>query len=292
MAAQVADRLDGIRGAVDLALVTFHGLLYPLAYLAETHVDPGLPDARVGGILDSSEEVVVHGIEGHGEGAVDDAAVDVDANVDLHDVALLEHRLVPGVRAEVCGDVVEVQSGGETHAGLDGVALCQAVVADQSAHAVLDAIRDLGQRLARLDVALCPLADLAMGLGSIAVVVEEVGVEIIQMALLLVRGSIAVLVDILDLLALGVDLAREEIGQQDARGFRLGGGGLLLLPRLSLLVLLLLGGLGGGVGRLLVGIAVGFVARVFCGVDVLRAAAGGFLTGVTGVTGSISMLDE
>lgn len=55
MASQVANRLDRIRSAVDLALVAFHRLLDPLSQLSEAHIDAGLLDTRVGGILDSRQ---------------------------------------------------------------------------------------------------------------------------------------------------------------------------------------------------------------------------------------------
>ncbi len=133
-------------------------------------------------------------------------------------------------------------------------------MADQPADAILDAIRDLGQCLAGLDVPLCPLANLPVGLGSMAVVDEEIGVEIVQVTLFFVCGSIPVLVDVLDFFAGGVVLAREEVGYQHARGIGLGRGSLLLLPGLSLLVLLLLGSFGCGISRLSVRIVVGFVS--------------------------------
>lgn len=270
VAAQVADRLDGVRGAVDLALVALHGLLDVAAELAQADVDAGLLDARVGGVLYGGQQVVVHGVEGNGEGAVDDLAVDVDANVDLHDVALLQDRLVAGVGAIVRGDVVEVQAGREAHAGDDGVALGEAIVADEAADAVLDAVGDLGQGLAGLDVLLRPLADLSVGLGGVAVVGEELGVQVVEVALLLVGGPEPVLVDVLDLLALGVGVVGEELGEEDAGRVGLRGGSLLLLLGLSLLLLFLGGSLSVGSGGAVLGIVVGLGVRVLSEVTVGR----------------------
>ena len=42
------------------------------ANVADTHVDPGFPEARVGGVLDRRLEVVKLRVERDGEGAVDD----------------------------------------------------------------------------------------------------------------------------------------------------------------------------------------------------------------------------
>ncbi len=105
---KVADRLDRIRRAIDLALVAFHSFLYLLSQLAKTHIDASFLHAGIGGILDGRQQVVVHGIECHCEGTVDNASIDVDANVDFHDIALLEHRLIAGIRTEVCRNVIKI----------------------------------------------------------------------------------------------------------------------------------------------------------------------------------------
>jgi len=63
-------------------------------------------------------------------------------------------------------------------------------------------------------------------------------------ALLLARRAVSVLILILDLLALGICVVGEELGDQNSRGIGLLGRGLLLLPGLSLL--LFLGGTSSG----------------------------------------------
>lgn len=52
-------------------------------------------------------------------------------------------------------------------------------MADQATGSILDAVGNLKKRLARLDAPLCPLANLAMGLGRMTIVGEEVDVQII-----------------------------------------------------------------------------------------------------------------
>lgn len=52
-----------------------------------------------------------------------------------------------------------------------------------------------------------------MGLGGVAIVVEEIGVEIVQVTFLLVGGPVAILVYVFDLFARGIDLAREKVGE-------------------------------------------------------------------------------
>lgn len=46
-------------------------------------------DTSIGSFSDSSKEVVIVWVPGHGEGRVDDAAVHLDTDVDLHDVTIL-----------------------------------------------------------------------------------------------------------------------------------------------------------------------------------------------------------
>lgn len=117
VAVQVADGLDGEHLAVDLDLVALHDLLDGSTNVAHAHVDTGLLDTGVGGGLDGLEKGVVAGVEGDGEGAVDDAAVDVDTEIHLHDVVLLQNHLVAGVGGVVRRAVVDGETGRETHAG-------------------------------------------------------------------------------------------------------------------------------------------------------------------------------
>jgi len=112
-------------------------------------------------------------------------------------------------------------------------------VPDQAPDAVLDAVGNLSQSLAGLDVLLRPLADLAMCFGRLSVIRQEVAVEVVQMTLLLASGTIAVLVDVLNFLAVGIVAVREQLGYRDRWRIGLCRGSLLLLLGLLFLVLLL-----------------------------------------------------
>lgn len=118
-----------------------------------------------------------------------------------------------------------------------------------------------------------------MSLGGLAVVGQEVRVQAVEVALLLVGDTGAVLVRVLDLLALGVLLVGEQLADLDARGLGLAGRVLLLLLGLSLLLLLGSAGASLAVGRsaILVGFVVGVVASM-----VFVLALGGGLSGVAG----------
>ena len=152
---------------------------------------------------------------------------------------------------------------------------------NQGPHAVFDAVCDVCQGLAGLDVFLGPLTDLAMGLGPMAVVGQEVAVEIVQMPLLLACRPEPVLVGVLDLLALLVALVWEELRDQDARRVGLRRGVLLLLSGLPLL-LFLRGSVGGGGTSILFCLSFGIVTMVLCAVR-WGAGPGGLAVGTVGV---------
>ncbi|ROW00836.1 hypothetical protein VMCG_06534 [Cytospora schulzeri] len=279
---QVPDGLDGVSLAVQLDLVALHRLLDGPADLAQPGVDARLLDTRVGGRLDRRQQVVVLGLEGHGEGAVQDAPVDVHADVDLDDVVLPKHHLVARVGRVVRRHVVQVHARGEAHARDDGVALLQAGVAHQRAHAVLDPVGDVRQRHARLDPPLRPLPHLPVRLGRVPVVPQEVVVHQQPLPLphLLAGRAVPVLVAVvLDLLAGRVGAVGEELRQEDPRGVGLGGGLLLLLLLLVLLLLLLGGSLPVPLraGRALVRLVVGAFTVLVGGGSALALGLGSVL---------------
>jgi len=122
-------------------------------------------------------------------------------------------------------------------------------MADQRPHTVLDAVRNVRQCLARANVLLGPLASLPVRLGRVAVVRQELGIEVVEMALLLVRRPVQVVAGVLDLLALRVAVVGEEGGDRYPGRVGLDSGCLLLLARLALLLLLCGAGFWcGGVG--------------------------------------------
>lgn len=254
---EVSDRLHWIRGAVDFDLVAFHRLLDGSADVTHTDVDTSFlhrisqgllhttadggntyTNASISGILDSLQERVEDWVKGHGEGAVDNASIDMDAKVDLHHVSLLQHHLVPCVGRVVRRAVVDTQTTGEAHATQKVVPLLKALVAGQGPNALLDALRDLGQSLAGLDGLARILADLTVDLRSLAVLLQEVVVHPVKVALLLVGRTVGIVVLVLDDLSFGKLVVGEEGGERDPWGFGLGLRASLLLLWLALLLLL------------------------------------------------------
>lgn len=134
--------------------------------------------------------------------------------------------------------MVDAQTTRKTHSTLQVIALLQPLVAGQSTHRVFDALRNLRQGLARLNVLLCILADLAVDLSTLTVLLKKVIVHAIEIPLLLIRGPVGIVVFVFDDLALGVLVVGEEVGNGDPRWRALDlGATLLLLLRLALLLL-------------------------------------------------------
>ncbi len=91
----------------------------------DTHLDP-----CIGGILHSSEEIVIRGFKGHGEGTVNNPAIYMHAKVHRHDVLLLQHDiLLAWIRRVMCDLVIETDTSGKAHASLEGIARLQTSVA-------------------------------------------------------------------------------------------------------------------------------------------------------------------
>ena len=67
---------------------------------------------------DALEQLVIFFVEGQGEGAVDDPAVDMSAKINLADVVVVEHRVVSIVWRVVGSTVVDGASRGESWAGI------------------------------------------------------------------------------------------------------------------------------------------------------------------------------
>jgi len=163
----------------------------------------------------------------------------VDSDVDLDDIVLSKNSLVARVGAVVGSNIIEVQAGGEAHSGKKGIALGQAIVSDEPTDAVLDVVGDFNEGLARFDVFLGPLADLTMGLGRLAIIRQKIAVDVVEMTLLFVGGTEAILINIFDFFPLGVVVVGEKFGNGDRRRVGLGSGSLLLLGLLLVLLLLL-----------------------------------------------------
>jgi hypothetical protein len=113
-------------------------------------------------------------------------------------------------------------------------------MAEEATRNILNAISNLSQGLAWLDALLCPLADLTMCLSRLAVIREEVAVQIIQMSLLFICSAIIVFIAIFNLFALGITVIWKQLGYQNRWWVTLDSSSLFLILRLSLSGLFLL----------------------------------------------------
>mmetsp|Transcript_16786 Transcript_16786/g.53694 ORF Transcript_16786/g.53694 Transcript_16786/m.53694 type:complete len:566 (+) Transcript_16786:740-2437(+) len=216
VAVEIPDALDLVCLAIQLDLVALHHLLDCFADVTQTHVNASGLDARVGRLLDCLQQRVILGVEGNSEGAVDDAAINLGAEIDLHDIVVLQGREIAIVGRVVSSHVVEGDAGGEADARL------QAVLLHQPAVHLLQALAEVDQPHAWLDDALRVRPHLAVHLRGQAQRLVCLLACAIQRALLGVSGAEAVEVArvILDL-ALGQLLASEQVGHRDAGRLRL-----------------------------------------------------------------------
>jgi hypothetical protein len=168
VAVEIAHGLDLDALLVELDLVRLHDLLDGGADVAETHVDAGGANAGVGGVLNGVEERLELGVGRPGPGAVDDAAVDVHAKVDLHDIGGSETSRVAGVGRVVSGDIVQGAASGKGDAGV------QSVLLDELARETLERLADVGHQQTGLDVRLHEFAHLSMHLGAVPSRLERV----------------------------------------------------------------------------------------------------------------------
>ena len=176
------------------------------------HLDP-----CVGGILDCGKKVFVSVVESHGERAVDDPAVDVDTEVNLHNVPLLQHHILLTWVGCVMSDLmVEAQAGGKTHAGLEAVTGLQSRMTQQRPHAIFNAFGDGQKSLARLDAFLYPSSSLIVHLGGFAVVLEENVVFRVPMSFVACFSSRCRCLGVTLHFPLGIVAGREEVAQQDS----------------------------------------------------------------------------
>ena len=113
VAIQVFDYLNREDLALDLNLIGLHGLLDPLANLAQPGIDTGLPNTSIGGVFDRFQQAVVGGVEGYSKGGVDHISFDVGAEVDLHDIVVVQNCVISKVGGVVGCAVVDGASCGE-----------------------------------------------------------------------------------------------------------------------------------------------------------------------------------
>lgn len=235
---KIADGFDGVCFAVDFALVGLHDFLDGGANIGHTHVDTGFLDAGVGSIFYSVNQWVEGGIEVDCERAVDDTPVDVYAEIDFHNVALLQDGLVACVGRVMSGDVVDVETRWKSHARDHSISFFKTLMIRQGAHSILDALGNLRQRHARLDGPLSPLPHCAMDLRAMTILCQKVVVQSIQMALFFAGRAVCIVVLIFDDFAFGEFLVGEDVDQRDAGRIRLYARDVLLLLGLALLLFL------------------------------------------------------
>lgn len=106
MTIEVATALHGVHFTIEFYFMRLHDLLDLFSYFAHLDIDSGQADARLRGLTHGMQQRIIPGIEGHGPRTVDDATVDLTAEVHLHDIVLAQHRVVPTVGGVVRGDMV------------------------------------------------------------------------------------------------------------------------------------------------------------------------------------------
>ena len=136
---EVPDGPHRVRLPVELHLVALHRLLDGRPDVAQAHVDARLADARLRRRLHRLQQGGVLRVVRHRERGVDDPPLHVRAEVDLHHVVVLQHRLVPRVGRPVRRHVVERAARRERGAAL------QPVRADQLPHARLELLAHVQQ---------------------------------------------------------------------------------------------------------------------------------------------------
>eukprot|EP01139_Manchomonas_bermudensis_P000532 Amastigsp_a555_137.p4 type:complete len:157 gc:universal Amastigsp_a555_137:895-425(-) len=149
-----------MRFAVDLDLVRLHHFLNRGADLGEQCVDASGANACVCCSPDGVEQRLFCGIVAPCPRRVDDAPVDVDAKVDFHDVARVEHRRVAAVWCVVRSTVVDRDSARERKSRVEPV------LADEQPRRVFAKKRDIGEAHAGTNFRLRVAAHLTMHLGT------------------------------------------------------------------------------------------------------------------------------
>ena len=114
-----AQKPTRIRLSVNRHFVGVQNLLDESAQLSETHVDARLSHSRESSVAGGLQERGELRIEGDGEGGVDDVAVHLRSEVQLHHVSVVETARVAGVRRVVRCHVVHGHACGKTHSSLD-----------------------------------------------------------------------------------------------------------------------------------------------------------------------------
>lgn len=208
MASWTAAPMSLIRTSMPASYNTFSGLWK--CFLSATY-----SYSSIRSIFDRCEKIVVDRVEGHSEGAIDDATVQMDAEVHLHDIFLLQNGFVTSIRGVMCCTMVDTKTRWKSHTSFDIVAFVQTLVPSQSSYSILNAFGNLRQRLPWLYIALCPLSDLTVHLGSLPIFGEEIFIHSVKVALLLTSGTKRICISVFNFLASGIMAFGEQGSYRD-----------------------------------------------------------------------------
>ena len=111
-------------------------------------------------------------IESHGKGAVDNPAANMDSEIHFQDIVVLEDNLLSSrIGSPVSSYIVRAESSRKSHAGFKSVSDFKTLVIGQRPDSIFNLLGKLAHGNAGLCDRLRMLADLAMDLGSFAVVI-------------------------------------------------------------------------------------------------------------------------
>ena len=79
--------------SIEFNFIRLHDFLYGGTYISEPHINSGFFDSCVRRIFDGGQQIVVFRIERHRKRTIDDSTVDMCAEVNLHHIGFLQHRL-------------------------------------------------------------------------------------------------------------------------------------------------------------------------------------------------------
>mmetsp|Transcript_92331 Transcript_92331/g.138218 ORF Transcript_92331/g.138218 Transcript_92331/m.138218 type:complete len:239 (-) Transcript_92331:297-1013(-) len=160
MAVQIPNRLDGVRCPVQFDLVRFHHLLNLRTDVTQSNVDSRRANAGIRRLSDTFQQWIVPRIETRRPGAIDDPSFDLNTEIDLHDVIVLQYRLVTGVGSVMGRDVIQRTPGGESDATF------QSGFLDEFPIFIFQLCAHVGEFDAGLDDRLGKVPDLSMDFGT------------------------------------------------------------------------------------------------------------------------------
>mmetsp|Transcript_16369 Transcript_16369/g.28631 ORF Transcript_16369/g.28631 Transcript_16369/m.28631 type:complete len:264 (-) Transcript_16369:382-1173(-) len=125
VAVQVTNGLDWIHLAIQLDFVCFHGFLDQSTNFANAGINTTVLDSDIGGFLDSLQQRLKLGIECNRVCRINNMTVDMNAEIQLHDVVFSQHCRIPLVRRIMRGHMVQAASCWETDSRLESTRIHQ-----------------------------------------------------------------------------------------------------------------------------------------------------------------------